>query len=1096
MAGSSDAGDRAGSGARIESGLFDRGSEPREFESVRADVQRLLAELIRHAEETEKRPEGMGSPGGSSTSPRSKFIEAITVKVDRQRVNQTILIDGERGAGKTSLMLSLLDGWRDSLMKSYERNAQGEASTPVIPLGIIDLQPLPKEMNLAMVLVSRLRKVMTEVLSRSPSESPGPTRGLFRALAATDSHALDTAWVELSASIAAWSGHLNERRASMDADAFVDELTVETRSGIGLDRSLRRFVSLLAEAVRQVLGTTRLPMFVLPIDDADMNPQKGPELIHLLRTFYHPRLVFLLTGNTRLFHQTLTYQYAREIDGTDITAQNPSERNRLAQESRRLALQIYNRAIPETHRCRISPPSHTSRLDLALGESRRALRNKLSETRLTGAFSGKSLGWLIEPTWGVGSQKISRFSELLPAQLRALVDLIGFTSSPNTNPSAIEVAKKLFDDAVSLADTGDGTRRRLESVLSTSPDGSLVFDASRLSLRGALIRHSAPFLGDGSKTWVHTPWRVEGHLLESNRPGNSKTSLDNRVVELLRLLIDLSGSLQSPGAPRLLNAQRLFSDRASALLRTTVDDIASLGALNWPMPQWLTSLDYELAAANLELLAGGGLGGRVSSLTRCYFDTLLTLGLDALDRLAPKETSWTEIAQLSQNWQARTADSRPQSSTRFGSFNDWLIRALLVFAPEFGLPPEDALEGLEVFETLFNKKEDGTLDRVHRVRVETIRSGLLHRAQLSTEERQRRATETLEKLNKQFPDHPFTRISNGLPARAPAKSTLSYPYLDRDFEESVDLFVGRGPPTLMGYLRGPFSQQWFNDKSLRALDDFLGAIRIQQWSRAALRDQLLKGRPVFKEGTSLGVRLPAPFVESLDSQGMVQLRPSALQSRSQLPLASALDLLLANLVADSGVQPIVRFTANWRLPGWRLIGVEQDQEAELLPSLPALPFEAPYDRELAAKSWNSRLDSPRLGRPGISAFLYLITVVFEERIEATPLSTARTEFHLSRLLRDRFSKPVVPTPSARRRLYYDWLRTIPLFTAPEFGMKPGLATVLLNMVETSELGRLSPSMIHRLRSNLLTVANPDEVLARLDAAHADHPFVAWSRSRP
>ena len=38
------------------------------------------------------------------------------------------------------------------------------------------------------------------------------------------------------------------------------------------------------------------PCFIIPVDDADMNPERGVELRELLRSLWHPNVIFLLTG--------------------------------------------------------------------------------------------------------------------------------------------------------------------------------------------------------------------------------------------------------------------------------------------------------------------------------------------------------------------------------------------------------------------------------------------------------------------------------------------------------------------------------------------------------------------------------------------------------------------------------------------------------------------------------------------------------------------------------------------------------------------------------------------------------------------------------
>lgn len=52
---------------------------------------------------------------------------------------------------------------------------------------------------------------------------------------------------------------------------------------------------------RLARGDSKHPRFVVAIDDADMNPHKSAELIQLVRTLWHPRLAFVMTGDSGLF---------------------------------------------------------------------------------------------------------------------------------------------------------------------------------------------------------------------------------------------------------------------------------------------------------------------------------------------------------------------------------------------------------------------------------------------------------------------------------------------------------------------------------------------------------------------------------------------------------------------------------------------------------------------------------------------------------------------------------------------------------------------------------------------------------------------------
>ena len=60
-----------------------------------------------------------------------------------------------------------------------------------------------------------------------------------------------------------------------------------------------------------------MPRLVVPIDDADMQPRRTVELLDLLRTLWHPQVVFLLAGHEDLFFKRLHADCVEALRGSD-----------------------------------------------------------------------------------------------------------------------------------------------------------------------------------------------------------------------------------------------------------------------------------------------------------------------------------------------------------------------------------------------------------------------------------------------------------------------------------------------------------------------------------------------------------------------------------------------------------------------------------------------------------------------------------------------------------------------------------------------------------------------------------------------------------
>jgi hypothetical protein len=338
----------------------------------------------------------------ASQHPSPGFLPSI----DADRPNRVLLIDGLRGVGKTTLMLTVLqqlgDAWRHATVGPRSSPTSRTPERVLLPLDPLDLSQADEETDILMLLVARLNSIVEQLAQDQDRIRLGVHRDRPPDPSARGD-GLRERWNELAQAVSGWAGHAKERRRAISAGQFAAELRMESANGMLLAERLRGLLNAVDLRAQATWGVQ--PQIVLTIDDADVHPERVHELLRIVRAMYAPQLLFLLTGDSDLFLHLMRYTMREQL--------GPGSEN----EAMHLARQHYERVIPPGQRVVLTRAGAAEIIDpkTTLGEI-------LHETiwpapRPDAAIQPRKLIELFQREGGV------RFAEVLPGRWRARRDL-------------------------------------------------------------------------------------------------------------------------------------------------------------------------------------------------------------------------------------------------------------------------------------------------------------------------------------------------------------------------------------------------------------------------------------------------------------------------------------------------------------------------------------------------------------------------------------------------------------------------------------------------------------------------------------------------
>ena len=243
--------------------------------------------------------------------------------LDQHSATRMAFLHGHRGMGKTTVMLSVLRAcvhWDDAEYPTdLATDLVGAVRTMrerTVWLEPIALEPLPGTANLLAALLARIEHAVQTAhhAEREGAEHwTGRGRGGALALMSNQEKALQRLQRLQTAVAVAWDGNLPARSGELDPDSYTVELLRAERSRLSLKSRVAASLDAVADAFYRAAGPVTNPLFVLPVDDVDLDPLRCLEILKLLRLIPVPRLFAIVLGNLKIVDLVLNLQYSNEF---------------------------------------------------------------------------------------------------------------------------------------------------------------------------------------------------------------------------------------------------------------------------------------------------------------------------------------------------------------------------------------------------------------------------------------------------------------------------------------------------------------------------------------------------------------------------------------------------------------------------------------------------------------------------------------------------------------------------------------------------------------------------------------------------------------
>ncbi len=301
-------------------------------------TQKALGQLLRHLE--------AAVPTGAPTQ-------------ERELLSTSFLVNGDRGVGKTTVLLTAADAIErgPSYFPSNDADSRelgGLVDTRLRPrafwLGTLDLEPIPRGSNLLAAVLARIRDALDKA-------SDGRGASGFRPPASMLGGGIEKTWDELDRLVSdatfMWeevTGPTDPRRERAQQQIKAAELFAT------FQQRFQRAMKSVAATLARYRGGAENPVLVLPVDNVDRSIEHIYSFVNLSRLASSPQLWFVLAAGRAEFQLFLERSFLKELatgsGRLDLTIRGQDHTPSIA---RRQAATTMRRSLPRGHQIQVDP---------------------------------------------------------------------------------------------------------------------------------------------------------------------------------------------------------------------------------------------------------------------------------------------------------------------------------------------------------------------------------------------------------------------------------------------------------------------------------------------------------------------------------------------------------------------------------------------------------------------------------------------------------------------------------------------------------------------------------------------------------------------
>lgn len=307
--------------------------------------------------------------------------------LDPDRRSQMAFIDGDRGMGKSSVLLtihSLLLGNQLGKIEDPVVNLLRESRDRFVWLETLDMEPLPRHANILAAIMARI--------SDKATPPGGDNEAPRMALAFDGLEHYEKTIMKLndlqSTAVLAWAGIVPGRGAQIDSSAYASEVLACEKAILNLNPRLGLLLNDLAK-LRPATGRWDDPIFIVPVDDFDLAPTRCLELLRIVRMVATPRLFFLVAGNTRIAEDALRLQIEGDLAALAGETMARMEANIIRERGIEIAANNLRKLVPPQQRALLAEMRIDEALMYRVEKNGQTLGQVLEEIKFTRNIAAK-----------------------------------------------------------------------------------------------------------------------------------------------------------------------------------------------------------------------------------------------------------------------------------------------------------------------------------------------------------------------------------------------------------------------------------------------------------------------------------------------------------------------------------------------------------------------------------------------------------------------------------------------------------------------------------------------------------------------------------